>query len=113
MGAVHDDSIPENKGNNAVIERTNRHVLEGIRTLLNQAGLPIMYWPFAARYFCLACNTTAKHGAMTAWRKRFDEESAGVMYLFGCLVSYIPPKDGRVQWGKLGPKAIEGAYLGY
>ena len=69
MGAVHDDSIPENKGNNAVIERTNRHVLEGIRTLLNQAGLPIMYWPFAARYFCLACNVTAKHGEISAWRK--------------------------------------------
>ena len=60
LDAVHDDSIPENKGNNAVIERTNRHVLEGIRTLLNQPGLPMIFWPYAARYFCLACNVTAK-----------------------------------------------------
>ena len=72
-----------------------------------------MYWTFAARYFCLACNVTAKHGETSAWRKRFNEEFTGVMYPFVCLVSYVPPKDKRVPRSKMGPNAIEGVYLGY
>ena len=113
IGADHDSSIPENKGKDAVIERANRHVLEGVRTLLNHSGLPTIFWPYAARYFCLACNVAEQNGGDSAWRKRFGEHFTKKLLPFGCLVSCIPPKDNRVSRGKLAPKAIPGIYLGY
>ena len=69
--AIHDQAIPENKGTNAIIERTNRHVQEGIRTLLNTSGLPNIFWTFAVRAFCLAANVTVGNGEKSPWHKRY------------------------------------------
>ena len=41
VAAIHDTSVPGNSQNNARIERSNRHCLEAIRTMLWQSGLPL------------------------------------------------------------------------
>ena len=58
MGVSHDQSMPGRSVTNSVAERTNRHVLEGARSLLMHAGFPAQYWPYAVEYFCLMCNVT-------------------------------------------------------
>ena len=47
---------------NSLVERAIRHVEEGTRTLLLAAGLPSQGWPFAAKYFCFACNIDSSMG---------------------------------------------------
>ena len=58
MGVSHDQSMPGRSVINSVAERTNRHVLEGARSLLMHSGFPAQYWPYAVEYFCLMCNVT-------------------------------------------------------
>ena len=43
MGIRHDTAEPNRHESNGVIERTNRIVIEGTRTLLHQSGLPYKY----------------------------------------------------------------------
>ena len=57
MGLRHDKSDPHRSETNGVIERTNRTVLEGTRTILFQSGMPYKYWRSAAKCFCALCNT--------------------------------------------------------
>ena len=56
LGIRHDVSEPNRHESNGVIERANRTVIEGTRTILYQSGLPYKYWPEAMEYFCCAYN---------------------------------------------------------
>ena len=40
-------SLPGVPRTNAVIERTNRDILEGVRSVLIRAGFPACFWTFA------------------------------------------------------------------
>ena len=95
MKAIRDNSIPKNKGNNAVIERTSGHILEGTRTLLNQSGLPTIIWPYAARYFCLACNASEQGGRGSAWKKRFGQYFTKQLLPFGCSCRTFTRRTGE------------------
>ena len=46
LGAAWDDTQQGNKKHNARAERANSHILDGIRCLLLQSGLPMPWWPF-------------------------------------------------------------------
>eukprot|EP00972_Heterocapsa_arctica_P109929 16186760-Heterocapsa_arctica.AAC.1 len=52
MQCHHDTSTPDRSATNGVPERRVRHVLEGTRALLEQAGMPTSFWPKAADAFC-------------------------------------------------------------
>ena len=47
MGIRHDVAELNRHESNGVIERANRTVIEGTRTVLYQSGLPYKYWPEA------------------------------------------------------------------
>ena len=53
MGFAHGRATPGRHQANGFCERTVRKVVEGARTLLEQAGLPQCYWVFALRHLVL------------------------------------------------------------
>ena len=65
----HDKSTPHRHQSNAYCERSVRKVVEGARSLLEQAGLPSCFWPFAVRYWCLMQNTEVIDGD-SPWLRR-------------------------------------------
>ena len=48
----HDTSTPYCSTANSIAERSSRIVTEGTRTLLEQSGFPVQWWPYASRCFC-------------------------------------------------------------
>ena len=53
---VHEFSLPGVQKSNGLIERYVQDVLQGVRTLLVQAGLPLCFWPYAADCFVFCSN---------------------------------------------------------
>ena len=68
----HDKSTPHRHQSNAFCERSVRAVVEGARSLLEQAGLATCFWPFAVRFWCFMRNTRSKDGK-SAWQVRHGE----------------------------------------
>ncbi len=64
----HDACAKGDQQNNSRVERSSRHVLEGARSLLAHAGLPVQFWPYAAEYFCL-CNIRQHRDKESAWKR--------------------------------------------
>ena len=65
MGIRHDVAEPNRHESNGVIERADRTVIKGTRTVLYQSGLPYKYWPETMEYLCCAYNfwhVDSKHG---------------------------------------------------
>ena len=65
----HDTSTPYRHQSNAHAERIVKKVVEGARTILEQAGLPSCFWIFAVRHWCFMDNTEIKNGE-SAWALR-------------------------------------------
>ena len=59
---------------NAIAERSIRTALEGARTNLHQAGLHHMYWPHAARHWCMMQNVISRSGQISPWKLRFGKD---------------------------------------
>ena len=77
------------KGANGVAERMVRTIVEGTRTLLENAGLPLVYWPYAMRCFCVLCNVTHTFSdGTTPWTRRHTREFGSPLIPFGCLVDF-------------------------
>ena len=49
-------STPYRSIANSIAERSIRTVTEGTRTLLEQSGFPVQWWPYAARSFWHSMN---------------------------------------------------------
>ena len=82
---------------NAIAERSIRSVIEGARVNLHQAGLHHMYWPHAARHWCMMQNVMSRTGSDTPWKIRFGESFKGPLIPFGCRIDYwnmVPERDG-------------------
>ena len=56
MEVLHTISPPSIPQKNSRAERSNRHVLEGARTLMENSGVPQRFWIYAVTYFCLSNN---------------------------------------------------------
>ena len=69
LGICPTTSRPYVSQSNSVVERAIRHVEEGTRTILLHAGLPPQWWPFAAKFFCFACNIDDAQGP-SPWSRR-------------------------------------------
>ena len=99
---------------NGVAERGNRTILDLIRTLKQDAGVPESFWSEAAKTAVYARNrlpTRSLSGNCTpfeAWRGR--KPKVGHMRRFGCLAYARLPKRSR---SKLDARAIPCTFLGY
>ena len=113
FGWCHSTSVPYRSSTNARSERANRRVIEGVRTLLQQSGLPLNFWPLAARCFCLLRNTAKIRGRQSAWLKRFKKDFKGKRIPFGCLVPYIPRKKISKDMHRMDAPVKQGIFLGY
>ena len=100
---------------NAIAERSIRTALEGARTNLHQAGLHRMYWPHAARHWCMLQNVISRSGQISPWKLRVGKDFQGPLIPFGCQVDYWNgPRKRRVKDGlKFEPTSSEGIFLGH
>ena len=97
----------------SVVERALRHVEEGTKTVLLHAGLPPQWWPFAAKYFCFACNLDESQGP-SPWSKRHGSMAfTGVRCPFGALVEFCLPGPTPCQPPESIPRRTSGLFLGY
>eukprot|EP00971_Amphidinium_carterae_P350554 6491616-Amphidinium_carterae.3 len=97
MSWVHEKAIPGRSQSNGLVERMVRHVQEGTRCLLLQAGLHPKWWPYASRSSFLMNNVQKKDGN-SPWMRRFAmEDFKGKLIPFGVVVDCIqqPAKEDR------------------
>ncbi len=113
MGVRHDEALPGRPTNNARAERCVKHILEGARTLLEHAGLPVPLWPYAAKYFALCCNARGYNGEKSAWVKRCGAECGLHLLPFGSVVDFLPSAVNPRDKAKLATKTVPGVFLGY
>ncbi len=111
LGVPHDTAIPYNKNMNARVERQNRTIEEGTRTLLQQSGLPVCFWTFASMAFCLGYNLRGGPGGASPWTKRHGSPCVDRLVPFGAKIDFIPQGESDLI-DKVGPKAVPGLYLG-
>eukprot|EP00971_Amphidinium_carterae_P145660 2886749-Amphidinium_carterae.1 len=107
---AHHTSTPGRSQTNGKIERAVRHVQEGARCLLLQAGLPPNWWPMAITCFAFMNNVVRKDG-VSAWDRRHASEFKGKLIPFGALINFkqVPVKEDRQL--KFAPRSVPGLFL--
>ena len=122
VGHEHPDGAqPGIPASNGFIERQVRSVTEGVRTVLEQSGLPIAMWPWALRCWCLLNNLEKKElyrpdglqCMMSPWEARHGEKFTGTVIPFGSLVYYMPVVTNLKNEPKFATRAFPGIFLGY
>ena len=113
IGILHDKSQPGIPQNNAVIERTNQQILTKTIVALLEAGLPPLYWTFAAPCVCVNLNTDFG-GGESAYFLTHGVEFPYKRFPFGCKVLYKPSntKSSEVD-GKWAAPSSVGVFAGY
>ncbi|GJP71664.1 hypothetical protein CLOP_g2477, partial [Closterium sp. NIES-67] len=101
-GIQHQLTVPYNPQQNGVVERFNRTLQEGARTLLGRAGLPDPFWVSALRQVTLVKNRVLATVGDKEWipyTKWYGSAPAvNMLRAFGCMVVFHVPKEKR---GKL------------
>ena len=108
LGFRHDKSDPHRSETNGVIERTNRIVLEGTRTLLFQSGLPHKYLRMAAKCFCTLYNGqhVDKKKGTVPYVERHGMTPPAKLISFGAKTRYLHAAERD-----LGKRETFGAFL--
>ena len=106
-----DNSVPNRKQTNAIVERTNLYLEDQVATCLVAAGLPPCYWEFALKCYALLHNTEKVNGH-SPWELTFGEEFQGKRIPFGALVNFKPTSSRKLST-KFGPDAVTGVFAGY
>ena len=114
-GISHEFTVPYCPQQNGVAERMNRTIMEGVRSMLFQAKLPLEFWAEAcstAVYLHNRSPTTALKDE-TPFERCFGRRpdiSHLRVFGFGC-VSYVHVPDGQRR--KLDAKARKSIFVGY
>jgi hypothetical protein len=112
LGILHGRATPYRPETNGVAERANRTVLEGARTILDAAGLPPRYWPFALPTFCFLQNVN-NNLLGAAWQCRHGEPFPGSLIPLAALWSSMPNGKTKDDLPKMAPRTLPGIMLGY
>ena len=98
---------------NAVVERSNRTIMEGVRSSLYHSQLPLSFWAEAVVYIVYTLNRTCSrvHGQQTPFELYTGiKPSLSHLCPFGCPVYvYIPAQLHK----KLDAKSRRGIFVGY
>ena len=118
LGWWHDYSTDNRPASNGVVERQNRNVLEGLRSILLESGLEHKFWSQAVQCWCFLNNTTRVHEKdnMTPYQRRHGKKVKfeGQQIAFGAKIHYLPTADREVrQRHKAGPRMVECLFAGY
>ncbi len=112
-GIKHEFTVPHTPEQNGVAERQNRTLIEGVRAMLNDSGLPHRFWAEALSTAVYVRNRspTKVLQSMTpceAWHG--IKPNVKTLRIFGCRAYAHVPK---VERRKLEPKARKCVLLGY
>ena len=112
LGTLWEASQPGVHQTNGRVERCNQDVLEGPRTLLVQAGLPSLFWPYATRCYCHLSNCVTGDDGASPWFRRHEPHLKGDQIPLGCGVFFLPASTKTVV-SKADPRMVWGIFLGY
>ena len=88
---IANTSTPHKPQSNAVAERCQRRIKEGVRCLLLQAGLDMVYWADAMRCYAFTRNIHDQvRDGLAPYELRFSVPFRGRKIPFGAYVEYIP-----------------------
>ena len=109
---IHGTATPGRPATNGVAERAVRSVLDGTRTILENAEMPLQYWTLASRHWCFSHNIETRDGD-SSWNQRHKTgHFKGLRVPFGAKVDFLPSPI-QEKSPKFGPRAISGVFLGY
>jgi hypothetical protein len=113
QGIQHITTAPHNSEQNGMAERSNRTVMDGARTVLDESGLPRRYWNYAVTFIAYSRNRSPSSatGSKTPIELFLKQKpSVRHMYPFGCKLQALIPSANR---SKLSAKTERGVLLGY
>ena len=112
-GILHEFTVPYCPQQNGVAERLNRTIMEGARSMLYQAKLPLDFWAEACSIAVYLHNRspTAALKDETPFQRLFGRRpDISNLRVFGC-VSYVHVPDSQRR--KLDAKAHRAIFVGY
>jgi len=107
-------TIPGNPQQNGVSERWNRTMMDMIRCMLLESGLPQHQWAEAANtasHVRNVCPSRTLRGISPASIWNSKEVSCDDLRVFGCRVWSVVGR--HIPKGKMDPRAIETVFVGY
>lgn len=113
-GIQHRVSAPYTPQQNGRSERVNQTLMNIVRCLLIQSGMPVKFWAEALNTACTLknlCPSKAVDGAVPyeLWfEKKLSEKELKCLKVFGCSAWYAD-----LNKHKLGERAKEAVFLGY
>ena len=88
IGYKHQASVEYQRSTKAVVEREVGAILEGARSNLLQANMPLSLWPHASKHHAMAINIVKQlHGNDSPWSLRFDNVFLGRQLPFTFFLS--------------------------
>jgi len=113
---IHKKSIPFVPAQNGFVERENRTISEGVRSMLFASNMPLYFWSEAATTFVYLLNRSLNKNINVTPYEYFFKNKPRVSFLrpFGCL-AYVKTqtKKRRGYQQKLEERAQKGVLLGH
>lgn len=111
-GIHHQQTVPYTPQQNGTAERLNRTIMEKVRAMLADSGLPAKMWAEAAvtaNYVRL--RSPAAGRAKTPWELFYGSPpDVSNLRIFGCTAYVLVPREKRT---KLEPVSRRGTFVGY
>ena len=114
FGIVHETTSPYSSQSNGVVERANRTVIEHVRVLLHDSGLPASMWCEVASMVLYLKDfvPSARRPDITPFEDwRSFQPDISHLRPFGCVAYAKIPVE--IDGGKLSPHSIKCILIGY
>ncbi len=112
-GITHEPTIPYSPQQNGIAERANRTLMETVRCLLHQGGVPLRFWAEALSVatYLKNCSPTSCFGGETPHERWWNvKPDVSKLKVFGCIAYAHIPREKRKKLDKKTTKCI---FVGY